>query len=89
MKNRFSRIIALVLCFTVLFSGSVFTASAASGAEAVLENAGEAIEKGFYNALNVVVEVLVKAIIIWCRFRLLIIHGIREMDYLAGEKKFY
>ena len=62
MKNRISRIIALVLCFTVLFSGSVFTASAASGAEAALENAGEAIEKGFYNALNVVVEVLVKAI---------------------------
>ncbi len=64
MKNRFFRIIALVLCFTVLFSGSVFTVSAAdaSGAEAALESAGEAIEKGFYNALNVVVEVLVKAI---------------------------
>ncbi len=64
MKNRFSRIIALVLCFTVLFSGSVFTASAAdaSGAEAVLESAGDAIAKGFYNTLNVVVEVLVKAI---------------------------
>ena len=63
MKNRFSRIIALVLCFTVLFSGSAMSVSAAgTSAEAVLEDAGEMIAKGFYNTLNTVVEVLVKAI---------------------------
>ena len=66
MKKSFSRIIALVLCFTVLFTGTLFTASAAegNGAEAVLENVGESIEKGFYNTLNAVVEMLVKVICI-------------------------
>ncbi len=63
MKNRFSRIIAIVLCFTVLFSGSVMSVSAAdTSAEAVLQDAGDMIAKGFYNTLNTVVEMLVKAI---------------------------
>lgn len=62
MKNKFSRIIALVLCFTVLFSGSVFTASASDASSGVLEEAGDFLAKGFYNTLNVVVEALVKVI---------------------------
>ncbi len=63
MKNKVKKIIALVLCMSCIFTGSVFSAFAAdAGGSDILDDAGAAIEKGFYNALNVVVEVLVKAI---------------------------
>lgn len=63
MKNKVMRIIALVLCFTLMFTGASFSAAATEGDSAsVLENAGEVLAKGFYNTLNVVVEALVKVI---------------------------
>ncbi len=63
MKKSLKRFIALVLCLTVLFSGSVMSVSASETAEAnILEDAGNAVAKGFYNTLNVIVEMLVKVI---------------------------
>lgn len=65
MKNSIKRIIALLLCLTVLFSGTAMSVSAAEAEaqeENVLENVGDTIAKGFYNTLNVVVEMLVKVI---------------------------
>ncbi len=60
MKKRFLRIISVVLCFALLFTGSMLGSSAAQPQE---ESAvGTAIEKGFYNTLNVIVEGLVKTI---------------------------
>lgn len=63
MKNSIRKIIAMALCLTVLFSGSALSVSAAQvDAEAVVAEAGDFIAKGFYNTLNVVVEMLVKVI---------------------------
>lgn len=64
MKNSFKRIIAVVLCLTVLFSGSAMSvfASETVAETSVLEDAGNAVAKGFYNTLNVIVEMLVKVI---------------------------
>ena len=64
MKNRFSKVIAIILCLSVLFTGSAFSVGAvdtAAGEEA-LAGVGDFFTKGFYNTLNVVVETLVKAI---------------------------
>ncbi len=64
MNNKLKKIIAVVLCMTFVFSGSVFSVFAADEASesTVLDDAGDMIAKGFYNALNVVVEGLVKII---------------------------
>lgn len=63
MKNSIKKIIALFLCLTVLFSGTAMGASAAgTNAEDIVADAGDFIAKGFYNTLNVVVEMLVKVI---------------------------
>ncbi len=62
MKNSIKKIVALFLCITVLFSGSVMSVSAAGTAEDIVSDAGDFVVKGFYNALNVVVEMLVKVI---------------------------
>ncbi len=60
MKKRFLRIISVVLCFTLLFTGSMLGSNAAQTQEE--SSVGTAIEKGFYNTLNVIVEELVKTI---------------------------
>lgn len=63
MKNSIKKIIAMALCLTVLFSGTAMGASAAgTNAEDIVADAGDFIAKGFYNTLNVVVEMLVKVI---------------------------
>ncbi len=64
MKNKFKKIIAIVLCMAFVFSGSVFSAFAADETQesSVLDDAGDMIAKGFYEALNVIVEGLVKVI---------------------------
>lgn len=65
MKNRLKSILALILCLTLLFSGTVIGASASeTGVQTanVLDDAGDAVVKGFYNTLNTVVEMLVKVI---------------------------
>ncbi len=64
MKSRFSKVIAIILCLSVLFTGSAFSVSAvdAASGEEVLADVGDFFTKGFYNTLNTVVEVLVKAI---------------------------
>lgn len=64
MKNRFSKLIAVILCISLLLTGSVMSVSAANSdsGEEVLADVGDFFAKGFYNTLNVVVEVLVKAI---------------------------
>lgn len=63
MKNKVMRIIAVVLCFTLLFTGASFSAAATEAdGTAVLDDAGDVIAKGFYNTLNVIVEALVKVI---------------------------
>lgn len=59
MSKRFSRIIALVLCFAVMFTGSAIGSGAAQMQE---EESTNIVMKGLYNALNVVVEGLVKSI---------------------------
>ncbi len=56
MKKKVLRIISVVLCFAMLVSGGAFNAYAAD------ESIGDVAMKGLYNALNVVVEVLVKGI---------------------------
>ncbi len=63
MKKSFKRFIAVVLCLTLLFGGSVMSVSAAETQETdIVADAGDAIAKGFYNALNVIVEMLAKVI---------------------------
>lgn len=63
MKNKAMRIIALVLCFTLMLTGASFSAAATEeGSASVLDDAGDLLAKGFYNTLNVVVEALVKVI---------------------------
>ena len=64
MRSRFIKIISLILCITLLFSGisvgsyAVQIQSSASQNESV----GDGIMKGLYNTLNLVVEGLVKSI---------------------------
>lgn len=62
MKNSIKRILALILCLTVLFSGSALSVSAADTEKDIASQAGDVIVKGFYNTLNTVVELLVKVI---------------------------
>ena len=62
MKNSVKRILALILCLTVLYSGSAVSVSAADTEEDIASQAGDVIVKGFYNTLNTVVELLVKVI---------------------------
>lgn len=60
MKKRALRAISLILCVAVMFTGASIGSGAAQPQE---ENAiGTAVEKGFYNVLNVIVEGLVKTI---------------------------
>ena len=56
MKNKLLRIVSAFLCVAMLLSGSAFSCYAAD------ESVGDVAMKGLYNALNVVVEVLVKGI---------------------------
>lgn len=63
MKKKFSRIISIVLCFSLLFSCCTAVVYAADDTQAVAEESfGDKIAKGFYNTLNVIVEKLVSAI---------------------------
>lgn len=64
MKNKMKKIIAVVLCMAFVFTGSAFGAFAADENQetGVLDAAGDMIAKGFYDALNVIVELLVKTI---------------------------
>lgn len=63
MKNKVKSIVAMLLCLTLLFSGSAVSASAAGVSEVnVAAEAGDVIVKGFYETLNTVVEMLVKVI---------------------------
>lgn len=63
MKNKVKSIVAMLLCLTLLFSGSAVSASAAGVSEVnVADEAGDVIVKGFYETLNTVVEMLVKVI---------------------------
>ena len=59
MKKRFTKIISFVLCFAMLLScGSVVTFAAEESGVSF----GDSLAKGFYNALNGIVEGLVSAI---------------------------
>ena len=59
MKKRFTKIISFVLCFAMLLScGSVVSFAADESGVSF----GDSIAKGFYNALNSIVEGLVSAI---------------------------
>lgn len=63
MKKKFSSIISIVLCFTLLFScGSVVSFAEGSAEQTSSVSVGDSIAKTFYNALNVVVEKLVSLI---------------------------
>lgn len=65
MNKISKRILAMILCFTLLFSGTAVSVSASETAapeENVMAEIGDSIAKGFYNTLNVVVEMLVKVI---------------------------
>ncbi len=65
MKKIIMRIVATVLCLTLLFTGSITGVAAADTAsEDALAAVGESIEKGFYELLNDIVEVLVRMICI-------------------------
>ncbi len=60
MKKRVIRFISLAMCLVMLFTGSMLGTNAAQPQE---ENAvADVVMKGLYNALNVVVEGLVKTI---------------------------
>ena len=59
MKKRFTKIVSFVLCFAMLLScGSVVSFAAEEGGISI----GDSIAKGFYDALNKIVEGLVSAI---------------------------
>ena len=65
MKKGILRIIATILCFTVLFSGTAIGVSATEAVtneENIMDDIGDGIVKGFYELLNDIVETLVKAI---------------------------
>lgn len=65
MKKIIMRIVATVLCLTLLFTGSITGVAAAdTSSEDALAAVGESIEKGFYELLNDIVEVLVRMICI-------------------------
>ncbi len=60
MKKRVLRFVSLAMCVVMLFTGSMLGTNAAQPQE---ENAvADVVMKGLYNALNVVVEGLVKSI---------------------------
>ncbi len=59
MKKSFKRIICVILCVVMLSCG---TSVAVSAADSAASSISDSISKGFYNALNVVVEGLVSAI---------------------------
>lgn len=61
MKKASVKFIALLLCFSILFTGGVFGASA-SNAEKAQGNIGSSITKVFYNALNTFCEAVVSTI---------------------------
>lgn len=64
MRNKFSRAVALILCVSVMFTGTLFSVSATSSenGENVMADVEDMLAKGFYDTLNVVVEALVKVI---------------------------
>ncbi len=61
MKKTFSKLIAIVLCFTMLFGAGTVVSFAEDGSS-VATSIGDGIAKGFYNVLNVIVEKLVSFI---------------------------
>ncbi len=61
MKKTFSKLIAVVLCFTMLFGAGTVVSFAEDG-NSVATSIGDSLAKGFYNVLNVVVEKLVSFI---------------------------
>lgn len=62
MKKNSKRLISIVLCVVMLFSCTSVVSFAAESAEVSVSSIGESISKGFYNALNNIVESLVSAI---------------------------
>lgn len=62
MKKNSKRLISIVLCVVMLFSCTSVVSFAAQSAEISISSIGDSISKGFYNALNSIVEGLVSAI---------------------------
>lgn len=65
MRKKLLSIVSVMLCAAILLSGVTVASYATQEQNAVIsqsESAGDAIAKGFYNTLNVVVEGLAKSI---------------------------
>lgn len=64
MKKTVKSIIAIILCFSLLFAGgiSVSATEAEETQKNIFDEIGEDIVKGFYELLNTIVEALVKMI---------------------------
>ncbi len=62
MKKRVIRFVSLVMCVVMLFTGSMLGTNAAQPQEVNTQAITDVVMKGLYNALNVVVEGLVKTI---------------------------
>ncbi|MBQ8209892.1 MAG: hypothetical protein IJZ35_04860 [Clostridia bacterium] len=62
MKKNYKRIVAIVLCVMMMFSCTSAVSFAAETTEISFASVGDSISKGFYNALNNIVEGLVSAI---------------------------
>lgn len=62
MKKRILRIVSLAMCVVMLFTGSMLGTNAAQPQEVNTQAITDTVMKGLYNALNVVVEGLVKTI---------------------------
>lgn len=62
MKKSYKRIVSIVLCAMMMFSCTSVAAFAAETAEISFSSIGDSISKGFYNALNGIVEGLVSTI---------------------------
>lgn len=62
MKKNFKRLISVVLCVVMLFSCTSVVSFAADEEGITFATIGDGISKGFYNALNNIVEGLVSAI---------------------------
>ncbi len=60
MKTKFMRVLAVVLCFAMLAGGGALNSSAQNSTET--QAVGDTVMKGLYDALNVIVEGLVKGI---------------------------
>lgn len=62
MKKRILRFVSLAMCVVMLFTGSMLGTNAAQPQEVNTQAITDTVMKGLYNALNVVVEGLVKTI---------------------------